>query len=106
MPSPSVVAQTALIASRTSPSITLSPVTRARQRCVYADHTRFSPVGTGPVRPRDVGDDPMWNAIVPMQSLMTRSLISPRINTSVGPRSRGTPMDQNHQLPSGSVYLL
>jgi len=104
-PSPAAGAHTSVIASRTAASIAGSSRINPRQRCVYDDQTRFSPTGTGPVRPRAVGDDPMWRARVATQSSITCWLTSPRMSTSVGPRSSGTPMVQNHQLPSGRVVL-
>ena len=47
---------TEAIASRTRASRASSFFKRPRHRCVYADHTRFCPVGVGPTSPFAVGE--------------------------------------------------
>jgi hypothetical protein len=103
MPSSVVTAQAVVIASRTAASIAASFFRSASVRCVKHDHVRFSPVGVGPTRPLAVGEEPIFTAIDFTQSSRTLWLTSPCIRTSVGPRSRGTPIVQNHQLPLGMV---
>jgi hypothetical protein len=103
MPSPLVGRVTEAIASRTAASITASSLSSASARWVKEDQTRFCPVGVGPMIPRAVGEEPMrrWMALV--SSSYTCGLSSPRMRTSVGPRSSGMPIVQNHQLPVGMI---
>ena len=71
MPSADVGAQTEAIASRTALSMAGSSFNKPSERWVNDDHTRFSPTGTGPVRPREAGDGPMCQARISTQSSKT-----------------------------------
>src|SRR5438132_11770681 len=105
MPSPVVGAQATAIVSRTELSIASSFRSKASDKCVKHDQIRFSPVGVGPTSPFAGDDTPILMAIDRTQSSMIDCLTSPCIRMSVGPRSSGTPIVQNHQFPVGIVYV-